>query len=371
MPSLGAATFAALAAAGVLAVHAFARRRHHAARQSTVVWAGSVVLWSIVLIVVTVCTVRAGYLVLWWVLPNALGLVVGMRWNRLRPWCEALAFVPGTVLTVQLASLFVAMLPYAAGQLPVPISFDPILAAVVALPTVSCLSLGMVAVCEVGGLGRAAAVVASLGVVLLIATALHFPYTAERPKRVAVSHGDEDGHPSLYFGGSDSVDVRVALGAFTGLQPTQVAQRPWAADVSLRLDAPEPPLRAPECEVRSSPTEGGKRRVHLRVSSHGALALLLEIPPGRLAGWSLTPQLPQRVPGDRRTQDRSDYVVRVQAPRDVWEGWFDIIGEQPVPVRLTATNDVADSAALRRTREQLPPWTEVTSEVFQLRHFSL
>jgi hypothetical protein len=370
-PSLGAVTFAALAAAGVLAVHAAVRRRRSGRRQSTAAWAGSLVVWSAVLIVVTVRGGGAGYLALWSVLPSAIGLALAIQWPRLRPWCQALAFVPAAVLTLQMASLFVGMMPYAAGQIPVPISFDPIFAAVVALPAVSCLSVGMIAVCEADGIGRAAAGVAVVGLALLVVTALHFPYTAERPKRVAVLHGAEDDRASLYFGGSDSVDVRVALGKLTGLEPASGTQRAWAADASFRLAAPAPPMRAPAVEVRSSSMEGGKRRVHVRVRSSGALALLLEIPRERLAGWSLTPELPRAVAGDRRTQGRIDYVVRVQAPRDVWEAWFDVVGDAAFPARLTATNELADSDALRQAREQMPPWTEVSTEVFQLRHLTL
>jgi hypothetical protein len=61
----------------------------------------------------------------------------------------------------------------------------------------------------------------------------------------------------------------------------------------------------------------------------------------------------------------------VQAPRDVWAAWFDVMGDAPFPVRLTATNELADSDALRHARERMPPWTEISTEVFQLRHLTL
>lgn len=338
-------------------------------------WAGSLVLWSVTLMAGTLASVGAAYVALWWVLPSALGLVFAVMRPDWRGWACLLAFVPGAILTVQVGALFVGMMPYAAGQIALPVSFDPIVAALVALPTTACLAVGVIALYSARGLGRVALLLGIVGAIAFAAVARRFPYTSDRPKRMVLEHGAEDGRASLFFGGGDFVDERIALTGFAQLEPKVLPPVLFRPDVNLRQAAAAPPMSPPRFDVRSSPVDAhsGRRTVQLDVKTEGALALLVEIPSARLAAWSLTPTLPHAtVQGTRLDQQGgSNYLIRVQAPDVGWHATFDVVGADPLPIRLMATNDLLSSRELDAARAKMPAWTDVASGVFQLVHLSL
>lgn len=374
-PWLAVVTFAGITAGATLAVHARWSRGRNAVECAYSIWAGSLVLWSVALMTGTLASVGAAYLALWWVLPSSLGLIVAVKRPAWRGTACLMAFVPGAILTVQVGALFVGMMPYAAGQMTLPVSFDPIVAALVALPTAACLAVGVIALYPAGGLGRAALLLAAVGAITFAVVARRFPYTNERPKRMVLEHGAVDGRSSLFFGGGDFVDERIALTGFSHLEPTVLPPLLFRPDVDLREAAAAPPIPSPRVEVHSSQLDArsGRRTVQLDVKTEGALALLVEIPHARLAGWSLTPQLPDAtMQASRLDQQRgSNYLIRVQAPDTGWHATFDVIGAEPVSIRLIATNDLLSSPDLDAARAKMPAWTEVASGVFQLVHLSL
>jgi peptidase M28-like protein len=374
-PWLAVVTFASLAAGATLAVHARWSRGREVADCAHAIWAGSLALWSLALLLGTAMSVSATYVAQWWVLPGALGLLLAIARPGWRAAACVLAFVPGAILTVQVGSLFVGMMPYAAGEMALPVSFDPIIAALVALPTVACLSVGVIALHPARGLGRAALLCAVVGVIAFAVTARRFPYTNDRPKHMVLEHGAEDGRSFLFFGGSDFVDERIALTNFADLEPTVLPSMLFRPDVNLRRAAAAPPMPPPHVAIRSSPLDArsGRRTVRVDVETSGALALLVEIPRARLAAWSLTQKLPDpTATGTRLDQQRSaSYLVRVQSPDAGWHATFEVIGAEPLPIRMMATNDLGTSPELEAARAKMPAWTEVESGVFQLLHLAL
>jgi hypothetical protein len=54
-----------------------------------------------------------------------------------------------------------------------------------------------------------------------------------------------------------------------------------------------------------------------------------------------------------------------------WETTLEVVGAEPFPIKITATNDLAGSPALDEARAKMPPWTEITTGLLQSRHVSL
>src|SRR5262249_40305614 len=179
--------------------------------------------------------------------------------------------------------------------------------------------LACVVVHHAGGFGRAALACAALAIVGLTVTALHFPYTAQRPKRIRLAHVVEDventgvnaarapGAPrsAVLLGSGDALGLASVLPSVPGFVPARPGWPPyetWWPPFSHERPAPPPTLDPPRVEVTheayDAPTD--RRELRLRVAAPGA-QMRLALPAARLLGWSLGahPQDAMAVRGQR------------------------------------------------------------------------
>ncbi len=349
-PWLGVLCYGAAALAGSLGVHAlWARRGGEPEARALRAWAGTLVLWGGLLAWMTWIGMGSGYIALWWTLATAVGLLVAVLRPAWRGAALFISFVPGTLVLFQAALMLLELAVPLSGRLLLPIPFDPVIAALVALPAAGCATLGVVALHRAGVVGGMAAATAVLAVLALGALALRFPYSPERPKRLEVVHEQREGQPArvrlLGFDFPDLGRVVAELPAegwtrSTGEAWYQVFERP----------APPPELPAPVLQVLSSSEAEGGREVRLRVEAPGAWEFNLKLPRIRLAGWEYAEPVPS-------SPDEEQVVFNVHASGDAgWEIVLRLRGEAPVEVECEALMS-ASSPALEEVRGRLPQWT--------------
>lgn len=292
-PWLAGWTFGSASLASALALHArwVRRSRAHAPAPST--WAGSLVLWTLALLGLTWLGVGSAYLFLGWALPGTLALALAVVRPRFFWGALVLALVPGTVLTLQSASLLLDLAVPIAGRFGESIPFDPIVAGLVALPVILCGGFARVAAERAGGLGWASAAWGGMALLGLLVIALHAPYSQERPKRLIVRHLERDGRAVLEFRGFDFVPMNDALRDVPGVAPvTEVLGQPTTRET---FTAPAgvvslPPATLEMSVPATSTSELREATLHLVQPEPGELEVW--IPREALARWSLSCPLP-------------------------------------------------------------------------------
>ena len=352
-PWLGWATYGALALAAFLFVHAaWARRAEQrgegdAARATL---AGATLAWALLLALCTVAGLGTGYLALWWTLAGALGL---LAWTFApRAWWAALlvAWVLPALLTAQVQTVLLELFAPVAGRFPAGISFDAVIALLVALPTVWLAATGAAALHRAGRLRLASGVLAALGLVGVVALALSQPYTAVRPKRLVVQQMVTDTSSVLSVAGLDWLSPRAALAGVPG--PRFAPRGP-----ALSRPAPRPPSfpQMPVTAAAEGVAAGGERTVRLRIAPGRQHAVNVRIPADRLAGWSFSdslPPIPRQAPPPARV-----YVLRAYANPEGWDGTLRIRGAEPVEVEVVEAYSPGSSPAIDQLVAQLPDWT--------------
>jgi hypothetical protein len=307
------------------------------------------VLWSALLVAMSLAGLGAAYLALWWVLPAAAALLASaLRPRRAFAWL-LLALVPGALLTAEAAILLVGFFMPLAGRMASPAPMDPLIAALVALPVALAAALAIPAALPARRLGTAAAALAVLGLAGTVGLALVPPYSAAHPKRLHLAQTDgADGTSRLTVSGGDALDVAPLL---RGLP-----FRMEAGGEGRVAEGAVPPaaVPAPRARVASSPVDPatGTRTVRVRVEGGEYRRLVLAIPRERIAGWSLTPALP---PGDAPLRARI-----IPGRGRPWEATVQVRGAAPVQALLTAVYEPAPAGAPLAVEARLPPWV-VTS----------
>ncbi|KFA88629.1 M28 family peptidase [Archangium violaceum] len=287
-------------------------------------WAGGVVGWAALLALATVFGVGSGYLALWAVAWGAAALLLGTWLPRYRSAIQAIAFAPPALLLAEAASDVLRVFIPVAGRIPLAIPFDPILAALVALPFATGAMLGL-SLAPAAPSWRAGLLCLATGAVLLVPMA-RFPYTREHPKRITVEYLEAEGQqPELLIRSRDSVPPPESLGpAMEGVPGVRLEREGRL----LRARLATPALPMPAVEVTPSGVAGPERTVSLRVGPGDYTLLDLKVPRGALAGWSLDAPLPQAPGGD------STWIRVVNPPRDGWSIQLQLHGETPVPAEL-------------------------------------
>ncbi len=378
-PVLLAPAFGAAAIAGLLGVHSrwrsrWLRKDPRGGAEALVwaSWAGALVGWSVWLLLATLRNVGAGYLPLSFVLPLAVGLLAAQRWTRWRLAIGMLSLGPGAVVMMSLAApLMRAMVPEI-GFLPLPIPGDPLVAVFTAVFTLATAGAAMWTVHDLGGPGRATLVTSVIALVGIVGCAVRFPWTAERPRRVMVTHIEQDGRSALLMGPMDALPMRGALAAVGDARPVRAG---WARNVFMPRYTHEVPARppafgAPRAEVTTvgHDASSGTRTVELRLHAETP-QVRLYIPRARLAGWSLSERLPERPadPGDLPGPEDDCDVIHFEGFTDEGETVrLRVRGDAPFEVDLRAVTPVPDAeidALMRRMPSWVVAWPGVTRVV--------
>ncbi|MBN1204938.1 MAG: M28 family peptidase [Myxococcaceae bacterium] len=364
-PALAWLAFGGLALAGSAAVQvAWARRAERRGvsgeARALALWAGGLAVWMLLQALLVLVDAFIAYLASWWLLPGALGLAAASLWPRWRAVLAWAAFVPGALITVQSGVLLLELFIPVAGRSGPDIPFDPVIALLVALIVTTAAVTGLPALQPMRWMGRAALVLLGVGGVATGALALSAPYTPERPKRVLLTHADEEGQSQLRVEGEDFLDLEGLLPSLSAQTEHGSAQEHWLPEqASGRLEA--------TLEVIPGGTApDGTRAVTLRWRGEPGERLTLYVPRRALAGWSLMPDLP-RLPED----DRSYVIHAMMMPETSWEVTLRLRGAEPVKVQVRELDEGALTPPLEAARAALPPWAAGVTRTLSLRTLSL
>jgi len=292
-------------------------------------------------------------------------MIVSLFFPRARPALALLSLVPGAAVTIELGVLFLNYFLPITGTIPAPQPLDLLIAALVGGVAAAVGVLACAAVHHAGGFGRASLACAAVAIVGLAMTATHFPYTAERPKRLRMAHVAEDASgvtkSALLLGSGDALGLGSVLPSVPGFVPARPGWPPcetWWPAFSHELPAPPPKLDAPQVEVTDDTYDAttDRRALRLKVTAPGA-QMRLALPSARLLGWSLGS------PPDATMEVRGQRVIHLEGlDADGAELSVTVRGRAPLPIELRAiarepARDEAVDAVVRR----LPPWTTTTS----------
>jgi hypothetical protein len=297
----------------------------------------------------TVARVGSAYLLLWWVVGGAIGLVLFTRSGARRHW-STLALVPAGILTMQAAVLFLEFRSIG-GRMPLAVPFDVVMASIVAFCTLLFCILPIATLHGEGWPRRTTAVLALSGVLLVALGALSFPYSRLRPQRLAVSHRESADSATLRITGFDFVGPRSAL---RGIQGMRVVANGTSRRGPYAVDAPVAGLNPVQLALISSSTESARdeRTLVLLLGATDAYAQQLTVPGSRFVRWTsadIGAPLPQRPPPEAIAQF-------VSAPDTGWTIGLTVRGAEPVTVTSTAIRSTTTPAAAGLIA-RLPEWT--------------
>ncbi|HEX7243343.1 MAG TPA: M28 family peptidase [Longimicrobiaceae bacterium] len=353
-PWLGWAAFGSLALAAFLFVHGVwerrSERRGRGADTALAALAGSTLFWALLLVLFTLGGIGTAYLALWWTISGAAGLLIWALAPRARWAALVVAWLPAALLTAQVQAVLLKLFAPVAGRFPLPFPFDPIIALLVALPTVWLAAAGAAALHRGGRLRLASGVLAALGLVAMAAMAVRSPYSETRPKRLEVTHAVSDTASLLLVAAADAIGPQAALAGVDG-PPFR------ARGLSLARPAPRPALPAPSVQVANEGTQGDVRTVRLRVSRGSWRMMSLRIPAERIVGWSLGGSLPPR-------PRNGFYSVRIFPPSAAGQDVvLQIRGAEPLRVDATETFAPMTTPASEQLVRQLPAWATPSTSV--------
>ncbi|MGH7665615.1 MAG: M28 family peptidase, partial [Gemmatimonadaceae bacterium] len=373
-PALAVVAHGGAAVTAMLAVHALANRLARRLRAGNAaftieVWAGTLLLLTALMLVLASASIGSGYLLLWWVAPGALALLL-LAFTRARTpgWIAIAAFIPGLLLTGHFAFRLLALFVPIAGRMPLAVSFDLPIAAMVGGCAVLLLSLPLALVHSTNGRGRATLVAtlvaATLCVMGLIAVTLAFPYTPRRPQRITIWHEQTGDSARLIVEGQDFLGAAVVARVAPSLERFDpVEGRPRA----IAIDAAATGYDAPGLQVIAERAQAGAadRVVELRLARDDTHLHGLAVPRARLAGWQVGSS-PLPLPDARRAEAVLSFV---SAPETGWRLTLHIRGDAPLPVRVTSIRS-ARTVEARRVLAELPPWATVNVLAVNRRTFS-
>jgi len=380
-PALVLPAFAAPALAATFGVQGLWRRRAlrktgaQGDTQALVASAGALVFWSLWLALTAVRGVGAGYLALHWVWPAALAMIAAVLFPRWRAVLALASLIPGAVVTIELGVLFLTYFLPITGIIPAPRPFDAPVAALVGIVVAAVAPLACASVHHIGGFWRASLACVAVTIVGLVATAVHAPYTEQRPKRIRLTHVIEDSNGSqksaLLLASGDALPLGPVLSSvpeFVPARPDWPSYETWAPPSSHQAEAPPPKVDLPRLDLTTDAYDPAtdQRRLTFRVTAPGT-QMRLGIPSARLLAWSLgaPPAAVLAVDGKR--------LIHLEGLDDSGaELAITVRGRRALPIELRAVaREPLPESSVQDVVRRLPPWTTTTTTTFRLRRLEL
>ena len=352
-PLRGVVAYAAITTAVMLGAHTIFRwgggGEHVATNEARAAgtWCGGLLLLVACLLALTHAGLGSAYLLLWWVVPGALGLGVlaatrGERWTA----AAVAGLLPGALLTLQFTELLLALFLPIAGRLLLSVPFDLVIAGLVGAAAALILTLPLALVHRGGRPGAAALVVGGIGLAALALTTVTFPFTPARPQRIAIVH-EELGHtPRMVIESGDFLGPRTALARLPVVLP--LAGRRNAVEIPAGPTGNPPPVLLLESATSEAPRG---RTVKLRLPPTDAYMHVLRIPVTSLAAWSVGE--PIHLP---RAGGRYATLRLISAPDTGWLVTLRLSDDAPVPLAVAAVRTAVSEDAGKVLR-LLPAWT--------------
>ena len=375
-PALVLACFALPAIAGMLFVHSRWRARAlrkmdgDVERVALTGWMGGLLFWAFGLLVATLGGAGAGYLAFYWVAGGSVGLLVASLFPRARLAGALLGLVPGAIVTIEVTTLIVIGIVPMAGMAPSYVPTDMVIAVLVGLAT------GLVGVVtftlpyRTGGFGKVALVCAVLGIVGIVLTALHAPYSAVRPKRLVAVHAADADKGALLLTSPGPDGTRPLAALFADATPAPAAWpslEPFAPPFTHLLPAPAPSMQAPRAEVTADAYDATADTRQITLHLYGSPQIKLSIPAQSLVSWSVGTSLATMVPTN------GQYLVGFEGiPADGADIQLTLRGSRPVEVDLRGIDGApASGADIEALRHRLPDWVTLISYSYRTAHVKI
>jgi len=370
-PILVLPAFAMPAAAAMLFVHGRWRARAlrkmagDERRLELSAWLGAILFWAFWLLLATLGGVSAGYVAFSWVAGGVLGLLLAGAWPRARLAAVFLALLPGAVVTLEMAFLLVANIVPMAGLTPPAVPADLAVAVLVGFSTGLVGVVAFTLPYREGGMNRMALACAGVGLLGVVFTAVHAPYSAERPKRVLAAQAADGAESALLVAGYGADGMRPLADRFrdaSDVPPSWPALHFFLPPFTHLLPAGPPAIAAPQAEVTASNYDSAadRRQVNLHLTSGGP-QMRLFVPAAPLLAWSVTPSLPKPPPLPGK------YCILFEGvePAGV-DIQLTLRGSQPVEIELRSVGGVpATSDEARALGRRLPDWVNLTTYMYR------
>jgi hypothetical protein len=370
-PGLVLACFVLPAAAGMLLMQSWWRARAlrklggDLDRVAWTAWLGALSFWAFWLLLATLKSVAVGFIPLHWVAGGAVAALVATAFPRARVVAALVALVPGAVATVEMGTLLVATLVPMAGIAPSEAPIDAVLAVLVALSTGLVGIVAFSLPCRAGGTSKIGKACAILGVAGIVLTAAHWPYTAQRPKRLLAVQVANDQTSALLLAGEGVEGTRPFLPVFPNATPAPPSWPPldgMMEPFTLMLPAGLPPMPAPKAEVTASVYDSSSDTRRVTLHLHGTSPQLrLTIPVASLLGWSASDKLPP-------PPKASHYTVMFEGVRDDGIDFQLVLrGSQPVELGLRAIDSKRPSSPeIEALSKQVPDWVTLIAFSYRM-----
>jgi hypothetical protein len=343
--------YSALSIATLVALHAWVRRRRalDATAATAAAWAGTLLFFAAGLLALSFAGVGSGYLLLWWVLGGAVGLVLFTHLRERRLW-SLVTLVPAGILTMQAAVLFLEFRSIG-GRMPLAVPFDVVMAAIVAFCTLLFALLPIATLHGEGWPRRTALILLVAGLLFVVLGALRFPYSRLRPQRLAISHRESADSATLRVTGFDYVGPRAAL---RGIESARVVANGSARRGPYAVAAPTAGLAPVTLTLISESGDAARneRTLLLHLGATDAYAQQLSVPGSRFVRWTTA----DSALTSRGSQQADAIAQFVSAPDTGWTIGVVVRGTEPVMMTSTAIRATTTPAAAALIA-RLPEWT--------------
>ncbi|HEU5161800.1 MAG TPA: M28 family peptidase, partial [Thermoanaerobaculia bacterium] len=339
-PALGAWVAAALVGVLIAAsIGSLLLRGSDLRRRQGAIAAGSALLWAVVVALGSAAGIGSTYLAVWWLAAACVTALSAAFVPRATTAVAFLALLPPLVLTLQLSRLLVDVFVPISGRMLSSIPFDPILAVLAALPVVLSAPQAAVWLQGVGGKTFAGALLLGFAVVSLAISLGQFPYSPSKPQRVDVRHVEGPAITWIEFELLDDPGARSPhRDLFGGLKPERIGEATFALPAARREIA---------LPIQSAVVpEGANRKLLLDLGPGPWHEAVLELPEGRVEGWTVWTERGSFAGKERRLR-----LVNLPATVAVT-----IRGASPAIATLEVRSAVK-TPELVETLRRMPDWT--------------
>lgn len=280
-PAIGAWVAGALAGLFLAAsLGALLLRRSDLRRRQGAIAAGAALFWAVVVALGTAAGIGSTYLAVWWLAAACLTALAAAFVPRATTAVAFLALLFPLALTVQLSRLLVEVFIPISGRMLSAIPFDPIIAVLAALPVVLAAPQAAVWLQGVGGKRLATSAALGFALVSLVISLGQFPYSRSKPQRVELRHVEGDAKSWMEFEMQDDPGSRSPhRDLFGGLRPERIGASTFSLPAA---------RRGVVLPIQSAVVpEGSDRKLLLDIGPGGWHEAVLDLPEGRVHGWTV------------------------------------------------------------------------------------
>ncbi|HVR42265.1 MAG TPA: M28 family metallopeptidase [Thermoanaerobaculia bacterium] len=300
---------------------------------------GASLLWAAIVVAGTWLGLGSTWIAVWWLAAVLLALFGSAFVPRAGGAVTFLAILAPLALSVEVTRMFLAAFIPISGRMLLTIPFDPVLAALASIPVATVGPLAVAWLQGVRGRTFAGSIAFGFALTALTISIVQFPYSAERPQRVALRHEIEGERSWIAWQLFDQLGVhRPYRRLFGDAAPLRVDATVFATPAS-------PPVEEPPA-VHSNVLESAEgRKLLLEFGAGDWYEAVVRLPAGGYSSWTAWTADERFAGTERRIR-----LVNTSAILEIELTGSDT-GEALVTLRSNRT-----TPALDRVVRSLPAW---------------